>query len=71
MAVYKFRFLGSVTECKTERDGKGRVKYTDNEESEPFVLEVKVFASTKEKAQYKICRMIAWDVERRLRDMHE
>lgn len=66
MAIYKFKFLGSITRCRSETDERHNTSYVEEGEPEPVILEIKVNALSKERAERKLRRMIAWNVEQKL-----
>lgn len=65
MTIYKFKFLGSITECKYVNTDLDR-QLIEVSEPEPILLEICVSAVSSEQAQRKMRRVIAWDVEHKL-----
>lgn len=61
--IYKFKFLGSVTECKYEGAHNSR-NLKEVGEPEPFIFEFRIAAYSKERAEAKLRRFIAWNFEK-------
>lgn len=69
MPIYRFNFLGSVTECKYSIVGE-KEQLVETGVPEPIILSMNISALSVEQARKKIRRVIAWDLERKISDTH-